>query len=143
MTREKHEADLAATAKAEQIEREREAARELAIQRENERKGAEREEQERLAKIRRSEEERKEREARAVKDAEAKKIADAEGAKIAEAEQARERRKSSSSTLNGYTWRTASLETRMRFCNACAAPGAVEKAGNHRQFHLRFPPGIL
>ena len=129
MTREKHEANLAAMAKAEQIERERAAARELAIQRENERKEAERAEQERLAEIRRSEEERKEREARAVRDAEAKKIADAEAARIAKAEQAGERRASSGSTLNGYTWRTASLETRMRFCNACAARVQSRKPG--------------
>ena len=126
MTREKHEADLAAITEAEQ---KRHAARELAIQRENERKEAERAEQERLAEIRRSEEERKEREARAVREAEAKKIADAEAAKIAEAEQTRERRASSGSTLNGYTWRTASLETRMRFCNACAARVQSRKPG--------------
>ena len=54
MTRERREADLAAIAKAQQIQREQEAARELAIQRENERKEAERAEQERLAEIRRS-----------------------------------------------------------------------------------------
>ena len=142
MTRERHEADLAAIAKARQIERERQ---ELAIQREreNERKEAERAEQERPAEIRRSEEERKEREARAVREAEAREIADAEAAKIAEAEQARERRASSGSTLNGYTWRTASLETRMRFCNACAARVQSRKPEITRHFHLRFPPGIL
>jgi hypothetical protein len=129
MTREKHEAGLAAIAKAEQIEREREAARKLAIQRENERKEAERAEQEWLAEIRRSEEERKEREARAVRDAEATKIADAEAAKIAEAEQARELRTSSGSTLNGYAWRRASLEARMRFCNEFAARVQSMKPG--------------
>ena len=127
MTREKHEADLAAITEAEQRTR---ACCEGACDTAGER--AERGRAGRAGEaweLRRSEEERKEREARAVREAEAKKIADAEAAKIAEAEQTRERRASSGSTLNGYTWRTASLETRMRFCNACAARVQSRKPG--------------
>ena len=122
MTRTKHEADLATVAKARQVEQEKQEAR----VREEQLLVRQREAAALIAENARRERDRKESEERAARDREKafeeRKIASAEEAKNAEAERARERRSSASGgTLNGYSWRSASMATRMAFCHACAA----------------------